>query len=65
MPDGFSALWMETAVVKLSCGTETFNAQPDAADLLCRLLSRAPDSYRRVQRVLDRLRTPATSHGVL
>lgn len=49
LPAGFSALWMETAVVKLSCGTQTFDAQPDAADQLCCLLSCAPASYRHVR----------------
>jgi len=47
LPDGFSALWMETTDIGLSCGMEPFDAQPDAADQLCRLLSCAPDSYRR------------------
>ncbi len=47
LPAGFSALWMETTDIGLSCGMEPFDAQPDVADQLCRLLSCAPDSYRR------------------
>ena len=42
---------METGVLKLSCGTETFDGQPNVADRLCRLLSCAPASYRRVRSV--------------
>ena len=55
LPAGFSALWMETTDIRLSCGMEPFDAQPDAADQLCRLLSCAPDSYRRVELVRVRL----------
>ena len=48
LPAGFSALWMDTTAVRITCGMEPFDAQPDAADQLCRLLSCAPASYRRV-----------------
>ncbi len=35
-------------MVRISCGLERFHKQPDAAEQLCRLLSCAPASYRRV-----------------
>lgn len=40
-------------MVKLSCGTETFDAQPDAADLLCRLLSCARQLQARAASMQD------------
>ena len=65
LPAGFSALLMEATDVRLSCGMEPFDAQPDAADQLCRLLSCAPDSYRRVQLCDLRHQMLAMSHGAV
>ena len=53
LPAGFSALWMETAAVRISCGLDPFCRQPDAADQLCRLLSCAPASYRRARSTMS------------
>ena len=45
---GFSSLWMEVTVLHLWTGWEPSEREPDAAGQVCRLLSCAPATYRRV-----------------
>ena len=49
LPDGFGTLRMETGTIKVQCRRKPYHTDrpPQAGDQLCRLLARAPASYRR------------------